>query len=81
MKGLPKVDLFHFDIQGREEEAISSAIEAMNTQVKGIVVGTHGPDIEQALCQLMERHHWCKKPFVRRFSVQTCVVAPQASPF
>ena len=58
MKGLPRIDLIHFDIQGSEEEVISSAIDAMNTQVKRIVVGTHGPDIERALCRLMEHHGW-----------------------
>jgi FkbM family methyltransferase len=58
MKGLSTVDLIHFDIQGSEEEVIVSAIDAMDAQVKRIVVGTHGHDIEQALCRLMEHHRW-----------------------
>jgi hypothetical protein len=58
MEGLPRVDLIHFDIQGSEEEVIAGAIDAMDTQVRRIVVGTHGHDIERSLSRLMERHRW-----------------------
>jgi FkbM family methyltransferase len=80
MRGLPKVDLIHFDIQGSEEEVIASAIDAMNAQVRRIVVGTHGHDIERSLCRLMEHHRWAleiARPAVLRSSLRRVLRKPR----
>lgn len=57
---LDQVDLIDLDIQGEEYRVLSSAINALNTKVKRIHIGTHGEQIERDLRALFRMHGWYK---------------------
>jgi len=52
------VDVIHFDIQGAEAATIASGMNVLDRQVRRIVIGTHGRDIEQQLLELLDGHGW-----------------------
>jgi FkbM family methyltransferase len=52
------VDLLHCDIQGSELEVISRSINALNSKVRYMVIGTHGRSIEGGLIELLSGAGW-----------------------
>lgn len=58
LRSFDMVDFVHLDIQGSEAEVISSSVECLNRQVRRMVVGTHGRDIERSLRKTMQRNGW-----------------------
>lgn len=53
-----RTDLVHMDIQGHEAVVLSGSIEALNTHVRRLVVGTHSRRIEAELFDLFVAHGW-----------------------
>lgn len=59
-----RIDLIDMDVQGEELNVISSAIEVLNQRVARLHIGTHSPDIETGLRELLNRHGWeCKADY------------------
>jgi FkbM family methyltransferase len=56
----PRVDLIDLDVQGAEYEVLASAIVLVNTRVRRLHIGTHSPQIEQQLRELLSAHNWQK---------------------
>lgn len=54
----PRVDLIDLDIQGAELDVLRPAIELLDTRVKRLQIGTHGPEIEEGLRRLFREHGW-----------------------
>lgn len=54
----PRVDLVHIDIQGHEEAVIAAGIDALNTRVRRLVIGTHSRTIEGHLFDLLHANGW-----------------------
>ncbi len=58
------IDLADFDLQGCEADAIEEAIRPLTRQVRRLHIGTHGPQIEARLRQVLGRHGWvCLRDF------------------
>jgi len=53
-----RVDLVHIDIQGAEHEVLASAMQALNSKVRRILVGTHSREIDEKVQLLLDRHGW-----------------------
>jgi hypothetical protein len=53
-----RIDLIDMDVQGEELRVISPAIEALDQKVARLHIGTHSPEIEQGLRELLHRHGW-----------------------
>lgn len=51
-------DLIHIDIQGKEAEVLSSAIDVLNEKVRCIFIGTHSREIEGDLLKLFHTNKW-----------------------
>lgn len=67
-----RVDLIHMDIQGHEEDVLRSAISALNTKVRRMIIGTHSRSIEGHLLDLLSGEGWicefeqpCKLQFLQ----------------
>ena len=58
LAGQPRVDLLHVDIQGHEAEVITAAREVLRRQVRRMVIGTHGAEIEQQLRKDLSAQGW-----------------------
>ena len=58
LQNVRRVDLLDIDIQAEEGTAIRSAIHALNAKVKRLHVGTHLPEIEIGLRELLRAHGW-----------------------
>jgi len=58
VRELDKVDIAHCDIQGAEADALESSIDAVNTKIRRLVIGTHGRAIEERLIMLLSKHSW-----------------------
>ena len=58
LEPVPRADIIHMDIQGREHDVLSSAIPVVNEKVKRLHIGTHGPEIETALQALLGQNGW-----------------------
>ena len=56
----PRVDLIDLNVQGAEYEVLASAIDLVNTRVRRLHIGTHSPQIEQQLRELLSAHNWQK---------------------
>jgi FkbM family methyltransferase len=52
------VDLIDMDIEGQELPAIQSNIEALDTKVRRMHIGTHTKEIEDTLRELLSAHGW-----------------------
>ena len=52
------VDFIHCDIQGSEGEVLPAAIDTLDEKVRRIVVGTHAPEVHDALLALFRAHGW-----------------------
>jgi FkbM family methyltransferase len=55
-----RVDLIDLDVQGAEYDVLASAIDLVNKRVRRLHIGTHSPQIEQQLRQLLHAHRWEK---------------------
>jgi FkbM family methyltransferase len=55
---LRQVDLIDFDLQGHEGSVVRSAIHELNAKVKRLHIGTHSPEIEVGLRELLTCHRW-----------------------
>ena len=53
-----RVDLVHIDIQGHEEIVIAAGVNALNSKVRRLVIGTHSRTIEGHLFDLLQDHGW-----------------------
>ena len=58
LAGLPPIDVVHIDIQGAEAEVVHASIEALSSQVRRLVVGTHSRAIEAKLMALLPLAGW-----------------------
>ncbi len=58
LTNLHRVDLIDFDLQGHEGSVVRSAIDELNAKVKRLHIGTHGPEIEIGLRELLTSHGW-----------------------
>lgn len=54
----PFWDLVHVDIQGLETDVCRSALEALDAQVRWLVIGTHSRKIDGDLLEMFWRHGW-----------------------
>jgi FkbM family methyltransferase len=52
------VDLMHVDIQGVEHEVIEATINAIDSKVRRMCVGTHSREIDENLAGLLTRSGW-----------------------
>lgn len=52
------VSLLHVDIQGAEQDVLTSAISVLNSRVRAVLVGTHSRPIEGALFELFVKNGW-----------------------
>ena len=55
-----RVDLIDLDLQGAEYDVLASAIDLVNERVRRLHIGTHSPQIEQQLRELLSSHGWQK---------------------
>lgn len=51
-------DLAHIDIQGVEDQVIEDAADIIQTNLRSVAIGTHGPAIEENLRQTFTRLGW-----------------------
>jgi hypothetical protein len=51
--GLGPIDLLHVDIQGFEVAVLRAATGVLRDQVRRLLIGTHGRDIEAQLIELL----------------------------
>jgi len=58
IKDYSKVDFIHLDLQGYEVEAIRSAIDALNSKVRYLCIGTHSRKIEGDLIDILMANKW-----------------------
>jgi FkbM family methyltransferase len=58
LRDLVQVDLMHIDIQGVECEVLEAAMDAVNSKVKRMCIGTHSREIDGNLKHLLESHGW-----------------------
>jgi FkbM family methyltransferase len=58
LQSLTKVDLLDLDIQGQELTVISAAITDVTAKVKRIHIGTHSPEVESGLRQVLGGSQW-----------------------
>jgi FkbM family methyltransferase len=54
----PRVDLIDLDVQGAEYDVLASAIDVLDQRVRRLHIGTHSPQIEQQLRELLSAHGW-----------------------
>ena len=54
----PRVDLIDLDVQGAEFDVLASTIDLVDQRVRRLHIGTHSPQIEQQLRQLLSAHAW-----------------------
>ncbi|SDO24393.1 FkbM family methyltransferase [Ensifer sp. YR511] len=52
------VDLIHMDIQGYEYKSVAASLDAINSKVKSMIIGTHSRVIEGQLIDLLRRSGW-----------------------
>jgi len=53
-----RIDLIDLDVQGEELKVIASSIEELDRRVARLHIGTHSPEIEQGLRELLNQHGW-----------------------
>jgi FkbM family methyltransferase len=53
-----RVDLLDLDVQGEEYDVLASAIDLVDERVRRLHIGTHSPQVEQQLRQLLSAHSW-----------------------
>jgi FkbM family methyltransferase len=53
-----RIDLIDMDVQGEELKVITSSIEELDRRVVRLHIGTHSPEIEQGLRELLHQHGW-----------------------
>ena len=53
-----RIDLIDMDLQGEELKVVASSIEELNRRVARLRIGTHSPEIERGLRELLHRHGW-----------------------
>lgn len=58
LKDLWYVDLVDVDIQGEELNVIAPAIDELDAKVQRLHIGTHKPEIEAGLRELLTSHGW-----------------------
>lgn len=64
LNDLTRVDLIDLDVEGQELISLSQAIEEVDAKVKRLHIGTHSPEIESGLRQLLNAHGWeCKADY------------------
>lgn len=68
-----EIDLIDMDVQGAELGIVTRGIEAMNRQVRRLHIGTHGPELEAGLREILSAHGWRA---VRDFPSQKTVATP-----
>jgi FkbM family methyltransferase len=60
LSGHPTVDLIDIDVQGTEAEVLTAAASALDSRVRRVHIGTHGPQIEADLRVLFGELGWTK---------------------
>ena len=73
MADFQSVDFLDMDIEGQELPVIRSTIEDMNTKVKRVHIGTHSPEIEAELRDILSGHGWCS---IRDYPISTTQNTP-----
>jgi len=58
IKDYPNVDFIHLDLQGYEVEVIRAAIDAINSKVRFLCIGTHSRKIEGDLIDFLMANDW-----------------------
>jgi len=53
-----RIDLIDMDVQGEELKVITSSIEELDRRVARLHIGTHSPEIEQGLRELLRQRGW-----------------------
>ncbi len=52
------IDLVDLDVQGQEFVALYAAIDALSQRAKRLHIGTHGPEIERDLREMLKANRW-----------------------
>jgi hypothetical protein len=52
------IDLIDLDVQGEELKVLSSSVDLINARVGRLHIGTHSPEIESGLRQLLASQGW-----------------------
>jgi len=58
LEGVDEVDLLHIDIQGSEFDLLAGSLEALNSKVRAMLVGTHSRVIEGQIIDLLIDKGW-----------------------
>jgi FkbM family methyltransferase len=58
LNDLTAVDLIHADIQGAELAAVAEAADVLDSTTRRLHIGTHGPDVEAGLREVLSGHGW-----------------------
>jgi FkbM family methyltransferase len=58
LEGIDQVDLLHIDIQGSEFDLLSGSLDALNSKVRAMLVGTHSRVIEGQIIDLLLDKGW-----------------------
>jgi FkbM family methyltransferase len=58
LKDEPIVNVLHCDIQGAEADAFETSVEAVNSNVRCAIIGTHGRSIEERLHTIFTKAGW-----------------------
>jgi len=59
MSDVSRVDFLDMDIEGQELPVVRSSIVEMDAKVKRVHIGTHSPEIEAELRDILSKHGWC----------------------
>jgi FkbM family methyltransferase len=58
LDGIEQVDLLHIDIQGSEFDLLAGSLEALNSKVRAMLIGTHSRVIEGQIIDLLIDKGW-----------------------
>jgi FkbM family methyltransferase len=73
LKNYSKIDLIDLDLQGEEFVVLYAAINVLNKNTKRLHIGTHAPQIEQGLREMLTANHW---ECVRDYACGTTCLTP-----
>lgn len=71
-----QVDMMDMDIQGEEAKVVKGAIDTLNKKVKKLHIGTHGPEIEKDLIQILSHEGWHAKNLYGCHKVEETTYGP-----